>query len=73
VTTTSDVRVFVFESSHYALWAEDVARERSVPVKVVAAPAGETSTCGLALEIPASEAASLEAAFTEEGIAFSLR
>ncbi|TVP49826.1 MAG: DUF3343 domain-containing protein [Gemmatimonadales bacterium] len=73
MTATSDVRVFVFESSHLALWAEDVARERSVPVKVVAAPAGTSATCGLALEIPASEAASLEAAFTDEGIAFSLR
>jgi hypothetical protein len=73
VTQSSDVRIFLFESSHYALWAEDVARERSVPVKVVAAPAGEKATCGLALEAPASAAGSLEAAFAEEGIAFSLR
>lgn len=73
MTTPSDVRTFVFESSHYALWAEDVARERSISVKVVPAPTGETASCGLALEIPAAEAEGLRKAFEEEGIAFSLR
>jgi hypothetical protein len=73
MTTHSDVRIFVFESSHYALWAEDVARERSVSVKVVPAPTDETASCGLALEIPAAEAEGLREAFEEEGIAFSLR
>lgn len=73
MTTPSDVRIFVFESSHYALWAEDVARERSVSVKVVPAPSDETASCGLALEIPATEAEGLQKAFEEEGIVFSLR
>jgi hypothetical protein len=73
VTTPTDVRTFVFESSHYALWAEDVARERNILVKVVPAPTGETASCGLALEIPAAEVQGLQEAFEAEGIAFSLR
>ncbi len=62
--------LFLFESSHYALWAEDVARERQVAVKVVPAPPRAEATCGLAIEIPAADAAPLAAAFEEEGIAY---
>lgn len=65
-----DVAVFLFESSHFALWAEDVAREHAVAVRVVPAPPESKATCGLALEIPAEAATSLDAAFRDEGIAF---
>lgn len=66
----SDVAVFLFESSHFALWAEDVAREHAVVARVVPAPPESKATCGLALEIPADVAASLDAVFRDEGIAF---
>ncbi len=62
--------LFLFESSHFALWAEDVARERNVMVKVVPAPPESRAKCGLALEIPAEAAEGLDEAFREEGIAF---
>jgi hypothetical protein len=66
----SNVTVFLFESSHFALWAEDVARERKVEVKVIPAPPQAEATCGLAIEIPGGDAEALQAAFEEEGISF---
>jgi hypothetical protein len=65
-----DALLFLFESAHFALWAEDVARERAVEVKVVPAPPQAEATCGLALAIPSGAADALEEAFTSEGISF---
>jgi hypothetical protein len=62
--------VFLFSSAHYAMWAEDVAREAGTEGKVVPAPPSEGSTCGLALEIPGSSADELEHRFRDEGIEF---
>jgi hypothetical protein len=68
--TRTDVTVFLFESAHYALWAEDVAREQGVEVKVVPAPPESRAKCGLALEIPAGAAEAMQGAFEGEGIVF---
>jgi hypothetical protein len=70
VTEAAAPAVFLFESSHFALWAEDVAREQNVSVKVIPAPPESRAKCGLALEIPAAAADALDQAFREEGIAF---
>jgi hypothetical protein len=40
---------FTFETTHHALWAEEVARARQVPVEVVPAPPGLVARCNLAL------------------------
>lgn len=49
---------FIFETTHHALWAEEVALGAAIPVEVVPAPAGARARCNLALqtlpeEIPA--------------------
>jgi len=59
-----------FETSHHALWAEDLARERKIPAVVVPAPAESTSPCGLALMIPTTAAEELEKLCLKEGIRF---
>ncbi|HEX6037131.1 DUF3343 domain-containing protein [Longimicrobium sp.] len=44
------VPVFVFETTHHALWAEEVARESGIPAEVVPAPPAARARCNLALE-----------------------
>jgi len=60
-----------FETSHHALWAEDLARERKIPVVVVPAPAESISRCGLALLIPTTAEEELAAMCLNAGIRFT--
>lgn len=60
--------ILTFESSHHALWAEDLARERDLTVEVVPAPPHATGACGLALSLSRDEARTLESLCTAEGI-----
>jgi hypothetical protein len=62
--------VFTFDTSHHAMWAEDVARERAFPVDVIPAPPETGARCGLALESLETAASAFEACLTEEGIEF---
>ena len=62
--------LFTFDTTHMALWAEDTARERSIPAEVVPAPPETKAKCGLALRTTAEHADELTAALREEGIAF---
>lgn len=70
MTTTATTSVFTFDTSHHALWAEDVAGERGVPVEVIAAPPESGSKCDLALRALRQQADGLESAFLDEGIEF---
>lgn len=47
--------VFTFDTTHHALWAEEIAREAGVPHEVVAAPAGSDAKCSIAIETLAAE------------------
>jgi len=62
--------IFTFDTSHHALWAEEVVRERQVPAEVVAAPPESGSKCDLALRTIPDLAPGLRNAFLEEGILF---
>ena len=62
--------LFTFDTTHLALWAEDTARERSIPSEVVPAPPEAKAKCGLALRTEAAHADDLSAALREEGISF---
>ncbi|MGH8525375.1 MAG: DUF3343 domain-containing protein [Gammaproteobacteria bacterium] len=44
-------RMLVFDTTHHAMWAEEVAREEGVGAEVVPAPEGTDAKCGLALEV----------------------
>jgi hypothetical protein len=68
----ADSRVtLVFESSHFAMWAEDVAGDHRIEVKIVPAPAGSDAVCGLALLVDAPRAEELEGICRSEGIEFT--
>lgn len=63
-------RVLVFDTTHHALWAEEVARELSLGVEVVPAPAASRAGCDLALETLAEDLPALVGALRERSIAF---
>jgi len=62
--------LFLFDTTHLAMWAEDLARERGIPAEVVAAPADAKAKCGLALRTMGTCCGELEAAMTTEGITY---
>jgi hypothetical protein len=63
-------RIVVFETTHHALWAEEVARELRLGVEVVPAPAASRAGCDLALEALEEDLATLLDALRERGIVF---
>ncbi len=62
--------VFTFETTHHALWAEEVARERGVPAEAIPAPPAARARCNLALETLPEEVGALAAALDAEGIPY---
>ncbi|HEX8692326.1 MAG TPA: putative Se/S carrier-like protein [Longimicrobium sp.] len=43
-------RIFTLDTTHHALWAEEVARERDIPAEAIPAPPAAHARCSLALE-----------------------
>ncbi len=66
----SETAVFTFDTTHHAMWAEDVARERGIPAEVIQAPAAARAKCGLALQTLVERAEELALALEEEGVEF---
>lgn len=62
--------IFTFATTHYALWAEEIAGEVSIPVDVIPAPAAARANCNIALETLPEDASSLEAALGGAGVPF---
>lgn len=62
--------LFAFDSTHMALWAEEVARDRHIPAEVVPAPAELEAKCGLALATLPDQVEPLRAALETEGVVF---
>jgi hypothetical protein len=60
--------LFTFETTHHALWAEEVARERGFAAEVVPAPPAARARCNLALEALPGEADALADVLAGEGI-----
>ena len=67
---TVDARVFIFDTSHHAMWAEDVAEDNAIPAEVVPAPPDADAKCGLALRVPEDRAEELRTAFDGEGVPY---
>jgi hypothetical protein len=68
----SPPRVFTFDTTHHALWAEEVARERDVPAEVIPAPAAAHARCNLALETLPEYVERLGGFLEAEGVPFRL-
>lgn len=63
--------VFLFDTTHHCLWAEEVAHGAGLPAEVVPAPPdrGE-ARCDLALETFRAKAGELAAALSKEAVEF---
>lgn len=64
--------VFTFQTTHHALWAEEVAAAHGVPVEVVPAPPAARARCSLALETLPEEVEGLAALLDAEGVPHAL-
>jgi hypothetical protein len=62
--------VFTFDTTHMALWAEEVVGHAGVPCEVVPAPPTSGALCDLALAVRTSRAADAEAAMRDAGVVF---
>jgi hypothetical protein len=62
--------LFTFGTTHHALWAEEVALERGIPVQVVPTPPAALARCNLALETFPEVEAELAAALGDAGVPF---
>jgi hypothetical protein len=70
MTDESPSRIFIFETTHHAMWAEDVARDRAIPVELVPAPPDGGAKCGVALQTPTHRAGELTEALDSERILY---
>lgn len=60
--------LLTFETTHHALWAEEVARESGIPAEVVPAPPAARARCNLALEVLPEDLTRLRHRLGEEGV-----
>jgi hypothetical protein len=65
-------RIFTFDTTHHALWAEEVARERGIPAEVIPAPPAAHARCNLALETLPEDVETLAKELEGEGVPFAL-
>lgn len=65
-------RLFTFDTTHHALWAEEVAGEAGIPAEVVPAPPGARARCNLALETLPEEVERLAGELDRAGVPFRL-
>jgi hypothetical protein len=62
---------FTFDTTHHALWAEEVAREAEIPAEVVPAPPAAHARCDLALETFPECVDALASALEVAGVPFA--
>jgi len=63
--------LFTFETTHHALWAEEVAGTRGIACELVPAPAAAAARCNLALETLPEDVERTRGALREAGVPFS--
>jgi hypothetical protein len=65
-----NTRLLVFDTTHHALWAEQIASEARLGAEVVPAPAEAEAKCDLALEVLDEDADALLAALMNAAVPF---
>ena len=64
------MRLLVFDTTHHALWAEEIALQHRLGADVVPAPAAADAKCDLALAFLDEDEAALLAALDAAGVAY---
>ena len=70
MTEPGDAVILLFDTTHHALWAEEVAREQSLPAEIVPAPSDARANCGLALQCLPTRASEVTDALDAEGVPY---
>ena len=65
-------RLFTFDTTHHALWAEEIAVEGGIPSELVPAPPAASARCNLALETLPGDFERMRTALREAGVPFNL-
>jgi hypothetical protein len=65
-------RIFTFDTTHHAMWAEQIALDLRLGAQVIAAPAAAQAKCDLALEVLEEDSEQLRSALDAQGVAFRL-
>lgn len=66
------LQLFTFDTTHHALWAEEIARDAQIPVEVLPAPPASRAQCNLALECLPEDVGRLAARLSGSGVPFEL-
>lgn len=69
---TDEAAVFTFDTTHHALWAEEVAGEAGIPVEVIPAPPAAGARCNLALAALPHDVPRLAEELRAGGVPFAL-
>jgi hypothetical protein len=64
--------IFTFDTTHHALWAEELAAEAGIPHAVVAPPAAARARCSIAIETLEADVAVLREILTHAAVSFRL-
>ena len=64
--------LFTFETTHHALWAEEVVTMQGIACELVPAPPAAAARCNLALHTDPAEVEETETALRREGVPFRL-
>ena len=65
-------RLFTFDTTHHALWAEEIAVESGIPAELVPAPPAAHARCNLALETFPADFERTRTALREAGVPFGV-
>lgn len=65
-------KILIFDTTHHAMWAEELAKEQNLPVEVVPAPEGVDAKCGMALEVLPDAFDNLQTLLQKEGVPFKV-
>ncbi|HUE95434.1 MAG TPA: DUF3343 domain-containing protein [Longimicrobiaceae bacterium] len=64
--------IFTFDTTHHALWAEEVARERRIAHEVIPAPPEAHAKCSIAIETLPDEEQTLAGALDAATVPYAL-
>jgi hypothetical protein len=64
--------ILTFDTTHHALYAEEIAREQGIGAEIVPAPSDAAARCDLALEFMLVEKQQLCDALDAAGVAFKV-
>jgi Protein of unknown function (DUF3343) len=63
-----DLTIFTFDTTHHALWAEEIAKENRLAFEIVPAPADSHARCDIAIATVLEDRGRLSELLEEAGV-----